>query len=122
MAEKHQDDALLEALFAEAAGDGKPEVPADLMARILADAEAMQPTAAALAARPARQGLFSQFMQAIGGWPSLAGLATATVAGVWIGFSAYGTIVPSSVADLIEGDSQTYLAYVDASYAFAGEE
>lgn len=122
MAEKHQDDALLEALFAEAAGDGKPEVSSDLLARVMADAEAMQPAAMALAARPARQGLLSQFMQAIGGWPSLAGLATATVAGIWVGFSAYGTILPTSVADLIEGDSQSYLAYVDASYAFAGEE
>jgi len=42
------------------------------------------------------------FGAALGGWPTFAGLATAAVTGVWIGFSA-----PDAVDDLTAG----YLGY-----------
>ncbi|MCZ0811775.1 MAG: hypothetical protein ACQEVT_00785 [Pseudomonadota bacterium] len=63
-----------------------------LLARVLADATQAQAAQAAMAmspgAEPARQaGLWQQVLRGLGGWPALAGLATATVAGIWIGFS-----------------------------------
>lgn len=87
-----KDDAFLDALFEEAKGarGDAPDVSPDLMARILADAEAVQAGFApppARAARPERPGLFRQISNALGGWPALAGLATASVCGLWLGIS-----------------------------------
>ena len=80
MREDRDGDAALDALFAEARA--RPErVPADLVARVLADAEAIRPGAR-------RQGWVAGFMGAIGGWPSAAGLAAASAAGLYIGYAA----------------------------------
>ncbi|MEL7026010.1 MAG: hypothetical protein AAGO57_02105 [Pseudomonadota bacterium] len=83
---KKETDAL-DAFFDAA----RAEPSADLMARVLADADAVQPVVAAPARRPEREGWFSIF----GGWPALAGLATATVAGIGIGIAD-----PTTVGDL----------------------
>jgi len=80
-------DAALDEIFA-AARAREPGPSGALMARILADAEAAQdarfetarPTAVA---RPSR---WARFVEGLGGWGSLAGLVTATMAGVWLGF------------------------------------
>lgn len=78
-------DADLEALFE--AGRGAAPIPSQaLVARIMADAEAealrrAQPPA------PAR-GLVARILDGLGGWPAMAGMATATLAGVWLGFAA----------------------------------
>lgn len=76
--------------FFEAARAAQPRPDADLTARVLADAAAMQPKPAA-PVRPAKSGWFG----AIGGWPALAGLVTATVAGVSIGVAD-----PAYIGDL----------------------
>ena len=75
------DDNALEALF-DAAPAAQPS--AALTNRILADARAHQPQNAPRAAPPQR-GLFAALAQALGGWPTLGGLATATLAGLYIG-------------------------------------
>jgi hypothetical protein len=77
MREMPEDDGL-EALFAEAR---KARPPAALVARVMADAEA---------ARPGRRraGLGAALLAAIGGWPSAAGLAAASAAGLLIGYTA----------------------------------
>ena len=76
MTDDRTDDGL-EALFAAArARDDRP--PGALVARVLADAQAVQ---------PGRTGL-GGLLRALGGWPSAAGLAAASVAGVAIGFAA----------------------------------
>ncbi|MCB1358498.1 MAG: dihydroorotate dehydrogenase [Maritimibacter sp.] len=84
------DDAGLEAFFA-AGRTHAPEPGADLMARILADAgaeiDARDATLAA-ARRRRRPGLWAGLVAAIGGWPALASMATAAVAGVWLGFAS----------------------------------
>ena len=73
----------VEALLAEAAR--KPdELPPGLAARVLADARRVQSPAPAARPRPAG-GAFARFLQALGGWPTLSGLAAATCAGFWIG-------------------------------------
>lgn len=81
----------LDALF-EAARAHSPAPSEAFLARVVADAAAVdaarRQSAAQAAAQPgARRGLRDR-LQAIGGWPALAGLATATVAGLWIGYAA----------------------------------
>ena len=76
MTDDRKDDGL-EAFFAAARSrDDRPS--GALLARVLSDAEA---------ARPRRGGL-AGVLRAIGGWPSAAGLAAASVAGIAIGFTA----------------------------------
>jgi len=83
------DEAALEAVFEAARAEAPPPSEA-LLARIVADAET---TAAgrerpARAARPRRAGLIAAAIGALGGWPALAGMVTATAASVWLGFAA----------------------------------
>lgn len=108
------DDKMLEAFF-EAARDDAPVPSQDLMARILADAQAELPVPAPIvrqAAAPRRRGLLASLLAAVGGWPSVATMATATVAGIWIGFAqpdalnalAGGTLLPGTTATTYEVD------------------
>jgi len=83
MAERSDDDDTL-AVFFDAARDRPGDLPDDLSARILADATAVLSARTGRAPAPPR-GWLAALGAALGGWPSLAGLATAAVAGVWIG-------------------------------------
>lgn len=85
MTEQDKDDFALDDLFATARGVAA-EPGDDLMARILADAAAVQarPVAAPTPA-PVASGGWRGWLSAIGGWPAAGGMALATVAGVWIG-------------------------------------
>ena len=77
----------LDAVFKQAA-ETPESASDDFMARILADAQALQPSAPDLTSPPVsepEEGLWSRMWQGLGGWSSFAGLATATAAGVWIG-------------------------------------
>jgi len=81
------DDAL-DAFFVAGRAQA-PEPGADLMARIRADAEAeIAARAPAPAPRRGKPGFWAGLVSGIGGWPALAGMATATVAGVWLGFAS----------------------------------
>lgn len=108
------DDKMLEAFF-EAARDDAPVPSQDLMARILADAQAELPAPAPIlrqAVEPRRRSLLASLLAAVGGWPSVATMATATVAGIWIGFAqpdalnalAGGTLLPGTTATTYEVD------------------
>lgn len=116
-------DFELEGYFA-AERDATTQPSVELMARIMADAHTHAPThipAAQAAQTPqstARRGMFASLLDAVGGWPSLAGMATATVAGVWIGFSQPAGL--DLVAEQLMGTSDTtYL--VDLVPAFDTE-
>ena len=69
------DEAALDRLFA-AASDLRPAPPADLMARIMADAAAALPRPAP-ALPPPPVSLWKSVLATIGGWPTMGGLATA---------------------------------------------
>lgn len=90
--------AALDALLAEVADAPVPEsgplpVPSDdLMARILADAEAAQVRAVAV---PPRVG-WRNWLAALGGWPALGGMAVAGVTGLWLGVAP-----PAAVDELV---------------------
>jgi hypothetical protein len=91
---ERDDEAALEAFFV--AGRQAPAVPQDVLARVLADAAAVQ-AAARPAVRPALGpaiGRIGGLLAAIGGWPVMAGLATATVAGLWFGYAAPTEVDP----------------------------
>jgi hypothetical protein len=103
MTDRHETDgeAALDALFG-AARKAHPEPSAALLARIAADAEAVAADRARQAvARPARGGALRGWLSALGGWPAVAGLATATVAGVWIGYAQpdLGSVMLIGTAD-----------------------
>lgn len=81
------DDTALEALFDDARATA-PQVSDALMARIIADAQAVRPVQAK--ARGLR-GLIAS----LGGLPALGGLVTATCVGFWLGVAP-----PAAVPDL----------------------
>lgn len=92
MSERDREDSFLDALLDEerrVRTGADPEVSADLMARVLADAERVQAGFATVAPRaaPPRAGLWAQIGAALGGWPAMAGLAAASVCGLWLGIS-----------------------------------
>lgn len=110
---RSDEDAALAPFFA-AARAARPTVSAALTARILADSAAELPRApvarAALRAPspPTRPALARRLLAALGGWGGLGGLATATLAGVWIGIAApepvaglAGRILPPAEAALL---------------------
>ncbi|MCV6824977.1 MULTISPECIES: hypothetical protein [Halocynthiibacter] len=63
------------------------EPSTDFMARVLRDAEDIQDAFAPQAPSPKPKPIWEALIGAIGGWRSVAGLATATIVGVWIGVS-----------------------------------
>ncbi len=106
-------DERIEALLAQMADTAPTPSPA-LMERIVADARQV---AQARDRRAARQGTdagrrsgraglggwFAGLLAPIGGWPAVAGLATATVAGVWIGYASGGSLTGLSGDEISAG-------------------
>lgn len=94
MTKRHETEAVmpgmddLDDLFA-AARKAAPVPPADLVARVLEDARQAQPRpAAALRATPSRSGgLWGALAGLFGGGGVLAGMGTAAVAGLFMGFA-----------------------------------
>lgn len=82
----------------------KAEPSPELLRRIVADAaaEAARQEAPAPGSRPAGQASARRPLRAllvgIGGWPGVAGLATATLAGIWIGVTDPLDFDPLSLA------------------------
>jgi hypothetical protein len=89
------DDDMIDALFAQARTQS-PAVPDDLMARVLADAADMLVHSVA-APKPR---IWPAFLELIGGWPSVGGLAMAGVAGIWVGLAPPASVT-TWAADLI---------------------
>ncbi len=83
----------LEELLQSAAKAG-PDPSDALLARVMADADAVLAERSAESAMPvgsvptsASGGWLNRLLGGVGGWPAVAGLATATIAGVWIGYA-----------------------------------
>ncbi|KIC07764.1 hypothetical protein RA19_21775 [Leisingera sp. ANG-M1] len=100
----------LEDLFAAARAE-RPAVPDRLSAAILEDAARELPgSRSAAPRRRARQPLWRQLAEAVGGWPALGGLAAASAAGLWIGI-APPSFVPDPVALAGYEDSSTTVPF-----------
>ena len=66
----------------------------------------------------ARGGFLGGLLAALGGWGGIGGLATAAVAGVWIGFSS--SVADSTVAGLLgSGDMVGTVELLPGADAFA---
>ena len=101
-----RDETHLDELFAEAR-QVRPVVSLDLMARIMADAAAVQSERIApiVTATPEQVGFFAGLWSALGGWGGAGGLAAATMAGLWIGFAPPSGL--ESVSTAVFGQSVT---------------
>ena len=89
------------------AGVADPVPSEELMARVMADADAvLAERSAGPAQEVARKGWLGAALNGIGGWPAVAGLATATVAGIWIGFAQPGSL--GGVADGLLATGSAY--------------
>lgn len=92
MADLDRNDERLEGFF-RAAREAGPTPSGALMARILADAEAEMPRPpephplARSAGGGGDGGVLAWLGAAFGGWRGIGGLATATVAGLWLGYA-----------------------------------
>lgn len=117
MSMNKDDDSLDLELWFSASRKHTHDPSDDLLARVLADAAMLQPEAPGIvttAPEPApRVSLWAQFTNAIGGWSGLAGLGTATVAGLWIGLSAPNTLVTLSSAMTSGEYEPTYLSEIE---------
>lgn len=86
MMDENVNDTELEALFQQARATA-PQMPDGLLARVLSDAETMQPA-------PLRRGWQAVF-SALGGLPGMGGLITASCLGFWLGVAP-----PTGLPDL----------------------
>lgn len=125
--ETEVNDTFLDGLF-DAARAADAPMPVALADRMNADADhlAHARRAAGLPSkrRSRETGVLGQLFAVIGGWPAMAGLATATVAGVWIGVTP-PAIISESLGSLSGGATTVGDSYlVDTASVFdtlAGE-
>ncbi len=103
-----RNDDMLEDVFADAR-DIRPQVSDDLMSRVLADAARVQHS------EPLAQSSFwERLYDMMGGWPVMGGLATATIAGFWLGLTP-----PAALDDLtarLTGDTVNVTLVADAAW------
>ena len=96
-----QDDTGLDALFAQARGDSPS---ADLMARVMADAAAVQADVperpVADTPRPEKGPWLAALLGALGGWSAVSGITAAGVMG-----RAVGLYSPDTVVGLLDSES-----------------
>ncbi|MEZ5750650.1 MAG: hypothetical protein R3D60_01350 [Paracoccaceae bacterium] len=91
-------DAALDALFDEARLAEPPALDDGLRARLVAQAiDAQSQRAPAAAPVPSLRARLSALLWGVGGAPGLAGMVSAGVAGVWIGFGGTATTVVDQV-------------------------
>ena len=111
---------MLEAYF-EAARAETAAPSTELMARVLSDAHAVQD---GLMPSPdkgmARLAGLRRAFRAVGGWPAMAGLASATVAGVWIGATQPDALTPYT--SFLQQDAALYQIDLPAGVGFDIDE
>ncbi len=127
MGDKDKTHDPLEVFFG-AARAATPEPSPALLARVLADADAAmqrhrQTGPHAAVARVPRRGGLAALLAVLGGWRTVGGLVTATLAGLWIGFAGSdrlsdvaagylggGAVEVLGTVDLLPGDDVFALA------------
>lgn len=114
------EDDDLSALFAEARTAERPGEA--LTARVLADAAAVR---AATGARiPRRRSRDSGFLDAVGGWPGLSGLAAAGVAGLAIGVFAMDALdlaLGWQISGYLGADTAGFYPGIETLVSLSGE-
>lgn len=121
MSDKHENDDMLNALFADMRAEA-PVPSQDLLARIAADAQREQPILAARE-KPAEDGHLTRWWRALPGRMALAsGLTAATLAGVWIGYSPPASLDALNVSFITADQalSDQMSLELDSHYMFEG--
>lgn len=110
-----EEEGALRSLF-DAERQDAPLPSGEWMARMeamaLDEQPAPRPVAKAQAA-PRRRTGWREALRALGGWPSMAGLAAACAAGVWIGVAS-----PQAMTTLLSSDSSVSLSAIDPASGF----
>ena len=120
MTDRHHDEAADLERFFRAARAAVPEPSEAFLTRLTEAALAAQPDPAA-PLRPRRRGFVSALAAALGGWAALGGfaggMATATVAGLWIGLAGAPTLVQAvglgSTFGTVTAEADSYLPDAD---------
>lgn len=94
----------LDSLFDLARAE-RPEADAALLARVQANADRVLAERAPPARAPRRR--IADFFAAFGGWPAAAGMAAATLAGVWVGIDPPAALSGLGV-EMLSDPSETY--------------
>ncbi|MEM1273376.1 MAG: dihydroorotate dehydrogenase [Pseudomonadota bacterium] len=110
-ADRDTDAVELESFFA--AARAAPGPSDDLIARVMADAETIRQAEAAASAIP-HQPRRSGWVEVLGGWLTVSGLAAACAAGV-----TFGLVLPSTAAFATDGVFSTLISGQNAA-GFAG--
>ncbi len=106
-------DAMLDDLFRAARAEA-PAPSADLLARIMGDADAelaARPTVLPVRAAPGLKTRLRSFLDGLGGWPAVAGMVTATVVGVSMGFVSPDQVNTLSGGLLLQSDTSSTSSY-----------
>lgn len=114
--ERPEDDAWIDQMLDDLAQAPVDDVPGALMARVLADANAMLPAPGG-AVRPVRVRApwWREVVEALGGWSTVGGLAVATATGFVIGI---GGIEFVYFDDFLTANYDTYYQSQDAVSVF----
>lgn len=122
MAEKNTDlskmDDMLEDLFGAAKSDPAAQPSDQLMARVLTDADALQPAAVVFGPPVKQRGLLRGLFETLGGWQGTGGLVAATMASVWIGFSGADALTLEGLQAAVSGDTDFYLTDLGGDFSF----
>ncbi len=116
MIEKDSENKLVDVLL-DVAKDDAPRPSNDLMARVLADAVTTQAGFARVPPQTPTPPIWHDLFRFLGGWPAMAGLATATVAGVWLGVFPPG-FLPDATDAYLGLDDAVYLIDTDVGLGF----
>jgi hypothetical protein len=106
-------DAMLDDLFRAARAEA-PVPSADLLARIMGDADtelAARPAVLPVRAAPRLKTRLRAFIDGLGGWTALAGMVTAAVVGVSMGFVSPDQVNTLSGGLLLQSDTTTTSSY-----------
>lgn len=104
-------DAALEDLFRAARAEA-PTPGDDLLARIMADADAeIAAQSTPLPVRAPRRSRLRSLLEGLGGWPALAGMVTASVVGLSMGFVSPDQLNTLSGGLLLQSDTTSTTSY-----------
>lgn len=116
-----EDFAELDAFFAAGRG-AAPVADAELLARVLADAERVRIDITTASRRQADTPSRQRWFALLGGWQGITGLATATVAGLWLGIAMPDAVRGLAAQALPEAAESTTIDLMAAPFDMAAAE
>ncbi len=121
MTETDRDEIMLNALFDAARKDNRAEPSSNLLARVYADSEIMQPVEPKVGIERSVQriGFWTAHRKSFISLYSAIGLSIAAVGGIWIGILGSTSLMQDGIAvSLLSAGQAGYLSEIDTSYAF----